>query len=204
VNVRTRLRGLTSIPRAGAGLASRLEVTVSVEAAFPLPALNGDAAGIVSRLRELRRHHPHLRSASSAPEAMGQAVRGGVPGCLAGKAFFNVDHRGRASKCLEFRGVPDRVGTLPEDTAGRVRTRLRAAHASNDCRACWYASRAEIELLHLRGFLGVRTLVARGSRLQCAAFLSAAASHQTPEMRRTGLRSRPRQRASGRLLGAWT
>jgi len=88
-------------------------------------------------------------------------VRGGVPGCLAGKAFFNVDHRGRASKCLEFRGVPDRVGTLPGDTAGRVRTRLRAAQARNDCRACWYASRAEVEALYtLRGFLsGLKTLV---------------------------------------------
>jgi hypothetical protein len=42
-----------------------------------------------------------------------------------------------------------------------VRSRLRAAHAANECRACWYASRAEIESLYtVRGFLaGLRTLV---------------------------------------------
>jgi len=162
VNVRTRLRGADLDPLERVlGLASRLQATVTVEAAFPLPALNGDAGSVVSRLRELRRRHPHLRSASSALEAMGRAVSGGVPGCLAGKAFFNVDHRGRASKCVEFRGVSDRVGTFPEETSARVRLRLRAAHAANDCRACWYASRAEVEALYtVRGFLsGFRTLV---------------------------------------------
>jgi hypothetical protein len=42
-----------------------------------------------------------------------------------------------------------------------VRPRLRAAHAANACRACWYASRAEVEALYtVRGFLsGLRTLV---------------------------------------------
>jgi MoaA/NifB/PqqE/SkfB family radical SAM enzyme len=162
VNVRTRLRGSDLDPLERVlGLASRLRATVTVEAAFPLPVLNGDAPGVVAGLRELRRRHPHLRSASSALEAMGQAVSGGVPGCLAGKAFFNVDHRGRASKCVEFRGASDRVGAFPEDAAARVRLRLLAAHASNDCRACWYASRAEVEALYtVRGFLsGLRTLV---------------------------------------------
>ena len=162
VNVRTRLRGPDTGPLERVlALASGLGVTVSAEATFPLPGLNGDAAGLVSRLRELRRRHPHLRTASSAPEAMGRAVSGGVPGCLAGKGFFNVDHRGRASKCLEFRGVADHLGTLPEDGAARLRPRLRAAHAANDCRACWYASRAEVEALYtLRGFLsGLTTLV---------------------------------------------
>jgi MoaA/NifB/PqqE/SkfB family radical SAM enzyme len=162
VNVRTRLRGpdLDPLERVLA-LAAQLRVTVSVEAAFPLPTLDGDAAGVVSRLRDLRRRHAHLRSASSSPLALGRAVSGGVPGCLAGKAFFNVDHRGRASKCVEFRGVADRAGTLPGDGAARVGPGLRAAHAANDCRACWYASRAEVEALYtVRGFLsGFRTLV---------------------------------------------
>jgi hypothetical protein len=92
---------------------------------------------------------------------MGQAMSGGVTGCLAGRAFFNVDHRGRVSKCVEFRGPGDRVGELPSDTAAVLKPRLRAAHAANDCRACWYASRAEIESLYtVRGLLGgLRTLV---------------------------------------------
>jgi MoaA/NifB/PqqE/SkfB family radical SAM enzyme len=162
VNVRTRLRGgdLDPLERV-LELASRRGATVTVEAAFPLPALNGDASGLVSRLRELGRRHPHLRSAPLALAAMGQAMSGGVTGCLAGRAFFNVDHRGRVTKCVEFRGAGDRVGELPSDTAAALKPRLRAAHAANDCRACWYASRAEVESLYtLRGFLGgLRTLV---------------------------------------------
>ena len=162
VNVRTRLRAgdLDPLERV-LGLASRCGATVTVEAAFPLPVLNGDAAGLVSRLRELGRRHPHLRSAPPALSAMGQAMSGGVAGCLAGRAVFNVDHRGRVSKCVEFRGPADRLGELPSDTAAVVQPRLRAAHAANDCRACWYASRAEIESLYtVRGLLaGLRTLV---------------------------------------------
>ena len=162
VNIRTRLRGddLDPLERV-LELASRCGATVTVEAAFPLPVLNGDASLLVSRLRELGRRHPHLRSAPPALAAMGQAMSGGVPGCLAGRAFFNVDHRGRVSKCVEFRGPGDRVGELPSDTAAVLKPRLRAAHAANDCRACWYASRAEIESLYtVRGLLGgLRTLV---------------------------------------------
>jgi MoaA/NifB/PqqE/SkfB family radical SAM enzyme len=162
VNVRTRLRGsdLGPLERVLA-LAARHGATVTVEAAFPLPRLNGEVPAFVSGLRELRRSHPHLRSAGPALASMGEAVSGGVPGCLAGRAFFNVDHRGRVSKCVEFRGAADRLGALPEDPAGAVRPRLRAAHAANDCRACFYASRAEIESLYtVRGFLaGLRTLV---------------------------------------------
>ena len=162
VNVRTRLRGgdLEPLERV-LELASRCGATVTVEAAFPLPVLEGDASLLVSRLRELGRRHPHLRTAPPALAAMGQAMSGGVTGCLAGRAFFNVDHRGRVSKCVEFRGPGDRVGELPSDTAAVLNPRLRAAHAVNDCRACWYASRAEIESLYtVRGFLGgLRTLV---------------------------------------------
>ena len=162
VNVRTRLRGgdLDPLERV-LELASRCGATVTVEAAFPLPVLNGDASGLVSRLRELGRRHPNLRSAPPALSAMGQAMSGGVTGCLAGRAFFNVDHRGRVTKCVEFRGAGDRVGELPSDTTAVLKPRLRAAHTANDCRACWYASRAEVESLYtLRGFLGgLRTLV---------------------------------------------
>ncbi len=42
-----------------------------------------------------------------------------------------------------------------------MRARLRAISAGNTCRACFYASRAEVETLYtVRGFLGgLRTLV---------------------------------------------
>ena len=94
-------------------------------------------------------------------DRLAEAMRGGVPGCAAARAFFNVDHRGRVSKCLEFRAPADRLGTLGEETLPALRPRLRAAAAANDCRACFYASRAEVETLYtMRGLLtGLRTLV---------------------------------------------
>ncbi len=163
VNVRTRLRGADLGPLERVlGLASRQGATVTVEAAYPLPTLNGDAPAVVAGLRALKSRHPHLRTGGLALEAMGRAVSGGVPGCLAGRAFFNVDHRGRVSKCVEFRGPGDRVGELPGGGAARLLPGLRAVAERNDCQACWYASRAEVESLYtVRGFLaGLRTLVA--------------------------------------------
>jgi len=162
VNVRVPLHSgdLEPLERVLA-LAADLGATVSVDAAFPLPLLDGKVSAVVSRLQELRRRHPHLRGTGPALEAVGRAVSGGAPGCLAGRAFFNVDHRGRVSKCLEFRGAADRAGALPADTLDVVGPRLRAAQAANECRACWYASRSEIESLYtVRGFIaGLRTLV---------------------------------------------
>ena len=63
---------------------------------------------------------------------------------------------------MEFRGPGDRVGELPGEGAARLLPGLRAAQPANDCRACLYASRAEVETLYtVRGFLaGLRTLVA--------------------------------------------
>jgi MoaA/NifB/PqqE/SkfB family radical SAM enzyme len=163
VNVRVRLRDgqLDPLERV-LGLAARHGATVTVEASYPLPVLGEAGAAVVASLREMKRRHPHLRTGGLALEALGRAVSGGVPGCLAGRAFFNVDHRGRVSKCLEFRGPADRVGELPGDASSRLWPRLRDAHERNDCQACWYASRAEVESLYtVRGFFaGLRTLVA--------------------------------------------
>ena len=76
-------------------------------------------------------------------------------GCRAGQAFFNVDHHGRVSKCVEFRGPEDRVGGLEEEGMSTVWSRLKSVHAANDCRSCWYAYRGEVEGLYtLRGLLG--------------------------------------------------
>ncbi len=79
---------------------------------------------------------------------------------MAGRAFFNVDHRGRISKCVEHRGPAHRVGSLPGRPVAELVPLLRERHARNECRDCWYASRAEVEGLYtLRGFLaGLATL----------------------------------------------
>jgi MoaA/NifB/PqqE/SkfB family radical SAM enzyme len=162
VNVRMRLRdGSTEGLADLLALAARHDATVSVEAAFPLPQLDGDAGALVASLRALKARHANLRTGPAVLDRLGEAMRGGVSGCAAGRAFFNVDHRGRVSKCVEFRAPADRLGTLGEESLPALRPRLRAVAAANDCRACYYASRAEIETLYtMRGLLGgLRTLV---------------------------------------------
>ncbi len=162
VNVRTRL-GDADVDALSdlLALAARHDATVTVEAAFPLPSLNGQGAALAEGLRRVKKRHPNLRSSPQLLDALGRALQGGVPGCLAGRAFFNVDHRGVVSRCLEFRAPADAAGTLPAERWDEVRRRLRTASAGNACQACFYASRAEVETLYtLRGLLGgLRTLV---------------------------------------------
>ncbi len=78
-----------------------------------------------------------------------------LAGCRAGRSFFNVDHRGRVSKCLEFRRPEDQAGNLASESADGVVDRLRVRNAENRCQACWMSSRGEVEGLYTwRGFLG--------------------------------------------------
>lgn len=152
VNVKTRLRasnrdGLPAL----LDLARERGATVTVEPAYPLPA---DLGPVGAWLRELRARHPSLRVGPFFLDRIEQALRGGVPGCQAGRAFLNVDERGRVSKCVEFRRPEDRAGDLSRETLPEVLPRLRQIHAANDCRACWMASRGEVEGLYtVRGLL---------------------------------------------------
>ena len=165
VNVRTRLRGGETRRQLEALLAlgAAHGATVTFEAAFPLPRLEGEGEGdrLARELRALKRRHAHLRSPAGVLDGIAGALRSGVAGCLSGRAFFNVDHRGRVSRCLEFRQAGDLVGSLAEQPLHTLRPQLRAAAAGHDCSACYYASRAEVEsLFSVRGFLGgLRTLV---------------------------------------------
>jgi MoaA/NifB/PqqE/SkfB family radical SAM enzyme len=154
VNVKARLRAdtLDGLP-ALLELAAIHGATVSVEPDYPLPRDLVDAA-VARRLRDLGRRHPNLRVGRFFLDRIDQALRGGVPGCQAGSAFFNIDHRGRVSKCLEFRGLEDRVGDLSRERIGDVLPRLRRRQEENECRACWMSSRGEVEGLYtVRGLL---------------------------------------------------
>jgi MoaA/NifB/PqqE/SkfB family radical SAM enzyme len=172
VNVKARLFGedLSGLP-ALLALAAEHRASVSVEPVFPLPtpgaSTNGGAApgrpSTTTMLRELKARHPNLRTGNFFLERLDQAFGEGVPGCQAGRAFFNVDHRGHVSKCLEFRGPEDRAGDFTKDAPPAVLPRLRAIQAANTCRACWYASRGEVEGLYtVRGFLGGLAELVRG------------------------------------------
>ena len=156
VNVKARLHpedlsGLPALLR----LAAAHSATVSVEPGFPLPAEAPGRASVAARLRELKTRHPNLRTSRFYLDRLDQALSRGVPGCQAGRAFFNVDHRGHVTKCLEFRRPEDRVGDAGREPAAAVLPRLAAVPRANRCQACWYASRGEVEgLSTVRGFLG--------------------------------------------------
>lgn len=174
VNVRARLGAgdLSGLP-ALLQLAADHGATVCVEPGFPLtgqanghgvPGERHDEArtAVTARLRDLKGRYPNLRTSHFFLEHLDAALAGGVPGCQGGRSFFNVDHRGQVSKCVEFRAPEDRAGNFLRDAPSAVLPRLRAIQASNTCRACWYGSRGEVEGLYtLRGFLGGVTALVR-------------------------------------------
>jgi MoaA/NifB/PqqE/SkfB family radical SAM enzyme len=155
VNVKARLADgqVDHLPEL-LSLASAHGATVTVEPAFPVAA-GVDEPGLNRRLLDLRRQYPNLRTDPVTLGRFDEARAAGVGGCLAGRAFLNVDHLGRVSKCVEFQEPEDRVGDLASEGAEVVLARLREVHRANRCRSCWAASRAEIERLHtVRGFFG--------------------------------------------------
>jgi MoaA/NifB/PqqE/SkfB family radical SAM enzyme len=153
VNVKARLRpGATDGLEALLQLASAHGATVTVEPGYPVG--QGAAWTGTPALRALKRRHANLRSSTFFLERLDAAFAGGVAGCQAARAFFNVDQRGRVSKCLEFRAPEDRVGDLARDAPQAVLERLHAVHASNECRSCWYSARGEVEASYtVRGFV---------------------------------------------------
>jgi len=101
---------------------------------------------VAPRLLDLRRR---WRNFLSNPRYLAQFdafLGGGVGGCLAGRAFFNIDSTGDVAICVERRARP--VANLFRDGAAAIHQRLRAASAGNACRDCWYNCRGEIESLY--------------------------------------------------------
>jgi MoaA/NifB/PqqE/SkfB family radical SAM enzyme len=162
VNVKVSLAGLDGGRLPGIiRLAEEHGATVSVELKYPLSTEG--APGFAGRLRKLKAAHPNLRTSDFFVDHVEQALGGGVPACRAGRSFFNVDHRGFASKCLEFRAPDDRAGDAATEAASSVLERLLERNAENRCQACWMSARGEVEGLYTwRGFVsGLGSLVRR-------------------------------------------
>lgn len=127
-------------------------LSVSVEPGFPLPVEPTVDARFGAQLLGLKRRHSHLRNTGAFLARLPEALRRGVPGCQAGRAFLNIDHHGNASKCIEFTRPEDHAGDLGLEGWQAVWPRLRHQHEQNRCQACYYASRGEVEGLYsLRG-----------------------------------------------------
>ena len=101
---------------------------------------------VAPRLLDLHRRFPNFLS---NPFYLGQFDRflaGGVPGCKAGRAFFNIDSAGDVAICVERKGAP--IANLFRDSAQVVHQRLQAASRDNPCTSCWYNCRGEVESLY--------------------------------------------------------
>jgi MoaA/NifB/PqqE/SkfB family radical SAM enzyme len=135
------------------GEAAHRGVTVTVEPAFPVA--EGLDRPFARELLALKARHRNFRSGRAYLARFDDALARGVEGCQAGRAFVNVDHRGRVSKCVEFQGADDRVGDLLAEGADALAPGLRRVAEANRCRSCWHASRGEVEAVYTtRGLLG--------------------------------------------------
>jgi len=98
------------------------------------------------RLLALRRRYPSFLSNPYYLGRFDDFHAGGIPGCLAGRAFFNIDSTGDVAICVENKHRP--VANLFRHSARTVTRRLRAASQANDCTCCWYNCRGEVESLY--------------------------------------------------------
>lgn len=113
---------------------------------------------VSSHLLHLRRKYPNFLSNPWFLERFDLALREGVPGCRAGKSFFNIDNYGRVAKCVEYLDHP--AGNIITNSPREIMKGLRHSWRKNSCKACWYNCRGEIEALHdLRGFLNAMPVV---------------------------------------------
>jgi len=137
-----------------AELANAAGAGLTLEGGYPLPVSARGRGASTADLLAFKRRHAELRSSRYFLERVEPASLTGLGGCQAGQAFFNVDHRGRLSRCLEF-AEREQVGDLTREAWDDVWPRLRAIPGSNTCAACWYAGRGEVERLSSwRGLVG--------------------------------------------------
>ena len=145
-------------------LASRLGVHFMVQ---PYGVLKtGDTSHrprspVSARLLDLRRRYSGFLSNPYFLSRFDAALDGGIPGCRAGRATFNIDERGLVAKCVEDRANP--VGSIVETPMPILLERLRRRWRANRCRACWYNCRGEVEALYSpRGLAAALPIFIRG------------------------------------------
>jgi len=131
-------------------LAARLDAYVMVQPYARLKT--GDASfepteRVSAELLRLRETYPNFLS---NPHFLSRFDRyladGGVPNCLAGRAFCNIDERGDVALCVEHRARP--LGNILTTEPGELVRRLHRAARRNRCTQCWYNCRGEIEALY--------------------------------------------------------
>ncbi len=102
--------------------------------------------GISRKLLDLRARHANMLSNPYFLSRFDEAFNGGVPGCQAGRAFFNIDSAGDIAICVEERARP--VANLYRDDVRTIVGALRDRSRGNACTDCWYNCRGEVESLY--------------------------------------------------------
>lgn len=117
-------------------------------------------SNVSAHLLALKKRYPNFRSSAGFLANFDRfRAGGGIGGCKAGRAFFNVDNLLNVHKCVEFREEP--AGNLRELSAKQILERLRAEYRRNTCTACWYGCRGEVETLYtMRGLLSAAPMLA--------------------------------------------
>ncbi|MBS3733893.1 MAG: radical SAM protein [Phycisphaerae bacterium] len=101
---------------------------------------------VAPRLLALRRRWANFLSNPWYLRQFDRFLNDGVPGCRAGRSFFNIDSTGDVALCVEQKDRP--VANLFRDDVATIRRRLTRAARTNTCRDCWYNCRGEIESLY--------------------------------------------------------
>ncbi|RKY24485.1 MAG: hypothetical protein DRP83_07620 [Planctomycetota bacterium] len=101
---------------------------------------------VAPRLLEMWRRNRNFLSNPIYLSKFDEFLTGGVPGCRAGRAFYNIDSAGDVAICVENKSRP--VANLYTHSQYQLRDRLRAAGGGNKCTACWYNCRGEVESLY--------------------------------------------------------
>ncbi len=101
---------------------------------------------VAPRLLELKRKYPNFLSNPTYLAQFDRYLDGGVPGCRAGTAFFNIDSTGDIAICVEERARP--VANLYRDGPQKIVEALRGRAETNTCTDCWYNCRGEVESLY--------------------------------------------------------
>ncbi len=102
--------------------------------------------GVSQHLLTLRQRYRNFLSNPYFLSRVDQALNGGVPGCRAGRGFFNIDSTGDIAACVEQRDRP--VANLLEHSPPGILRALRRDATPRRCTACWYNCRGEIESLY--------------------------------------------------------
>ena len=98
------------------------------------------------RLLAMRKRRRNFLSNPYYLERFDRYLAGGVPGCRAGRAFFNIDSTGDIARCVEHKHQP--VANLYRHDIQTIVSRLRSVAAHNHCTDCWYNCRGEVESLY--------------------------------------------------------